>query len=157
MAPRTLPLSLPIEPHLTVSALEAGGVEFITEGPYSGSDCMNLWFRLIWMVLTARLRGKVQLFDTSVLRMRVMPNDLDLNGHVNNGRYFTLADLGRLDFVIRTGAARVAIANRAFPLIGDAVAKFRKDLKLLPTLRPTVASARLGRQVVLYGATLCAR
>lgn len=91
---------------------------------------MNLWFRLIWMVLTARLRGKVQLFDTSVLRMRVMPNDLDLNGHVNNGRYFTLADLGRLDFVIRTGAARVAIANRAFPLIGDAVAKFRKDLKL---------------------------
>ena len=91
---------------------------------------MNLWFRLIWMVLTARLRGKVQLFDTSVLRMRVLPNDLDLNGHVNNGRYFTLADLGRLDFVIRTGAAGVAIANRAFPLIGDAVAKFRKDLKL---------------------------
>ena len=92
--------------------------------------CMNLWFRLIWMVLTARLRGKVQLFDTSVLRLRVLPNDLDLNGHVNNGRYFALADLGRLDFAIRTGAARVAIANRAIPLIGDAAAKFRKGLKL---------------------------
>lgn len=90
---------------------------------------MNLWFRLIWMLLTARLRGPIQLFDTAVLRLRVLPNDLDLNGHVNNGRYFTLADLGRLDFVIRTGAARVAIANRAIPVIGDAVAKFRKDLK----------------------------
>jgi acyl-CoA thioesterase FadM len=91
---------------------------------------MNLWFRLIWMLLTARLRGPVQLFEPSRLRLRVLPNDLDLNGHVNNGRYFTLADLGRLDFIMRTGAARVAIANRAFPLIGDAVAKFRKDLKL---------------------------
>jgi len=56
---------------------------------------MTLWFRLIWLVLTARLRGKVQLFDISVLRLRVLPNDLDFNGHVNNGRYFTLADLGR--------------------------------------------------------------
>lgn len=81
---------------------------------------MTLWFRLIWLLLTARLRGKVQLFDISVLRLRVLPNDLDFNGHINNGRYFTLADLGRLDFLIRAGVARVAIANRAVPLIGDA-------------------------------------
>ena len=91
---------------------------------------MTLWFRLIWVLLTARLRGKVQLFDISVLRLRVLPNDLDFNGHINNGRYFTLADLGRLDFLIRAGVARVAIANRAVPLIGDAAGKFRKNLKL---------------------------
>src|SRR4026207_1790134 len=91
---------------------------------------MTLWFRLIWVLLTARLRGKVQLFDISVLRLRVLPNDLDFNVHINNGRYFTLADLGRLDFLIRAGVARVAIANRAVPLIGDAAAKFRKNLKL---------------------------
>ena len=40
-----------------------------------------------------------------------MPNDLDFNGHVTNGRYFTLADLGRLDFAIRTGSARIAIQH----------------------------------------------
>ena len=90
---------------------------------------MNLWFRLIWMLLTARVRGPLKLFDTAVLRLCVLPNDLDFNGHVNNGRYFTLADLGRLDFAIRTGSARIAIANRAMPLIGDAVAKFRRDLR----------------------------
>jgi acyl-CoA thioesterase FadM len=90
---------------------------------------MNLWFRLIWMLLTARLRGPLKLFDTAVLRLRVLPNDLDVNGHVNNGRYLTMADLGRLDFAIRTGSARIAIANRAIPLVGDAVAKFRKDLR----------------------------
>jgi hypothetical protein len=37
---------------------------------------MNLWVRLIWMLLTARLRGAVQIFDTSVIRLRVLPNDL---------------------------------------------------------------------------------
>jgi acyl-CoA thioesterase FadM len=72
----------------------------------------------------------------------VLPNDLDFNCHVNNGRYFTLADLGRLDFVIRTGAVRVAIANRALPLIGDAVAEFRKDLK--PFQRYDLQSRLLG-------------
>lgn len=90
---------------------------------------MNLWFRPIWMLLTARLRGPLKLFNTAVLRLCVLPNDLDFNGHVNNGRYFTLADLGRLDFAIRTGSARIALVNRAMPLIGDAVAKFRKDLR----------------------------
>jgi acyl-CoA thioesterase FadM len=90
---------------------------------------MNLWFRLIWMLLTVRLRGPLKLSDTAVLRLRVLPNDLDFNGHVNNGRYFTLADLGRLDFSIRTGLMSVAIANRAIPLLGDAMARFRKDLR----------------------------
>src|SRR6185503_3961101 len=33
----------------------------------------------------------------SNLSLRVWPNDLDLNIHVNNGRYLTLMDLGRMD------------------------------------------------------------
>lgn len=91
---------------------------------------MNLWFRLIWMLLTSRLRPRAGIFDTTVLRMRVLPNDLDFNGHVNNGRYYTLADIGRMDFVLRTGAAKVALQRKAAPIVGDNMAKFRKDLKL---------------------------
>lgn len=90
---------------------------------------MNLWIRLLWMLLSTLWRPRAGVLDTTTLRLRVLPNDLDFNGHVNNGRYLTLADLGRLDFVIRTGVARVAIAQRAIPIVGDAVAKFRKDLK----------------------------
>ena len=91
---------------------------------------MNLWLRLIWMLVTVRFRKPVSIFDTTTLQMRVLSNDLDFNGHVNNGRYFTLADIGRLDFVVRTGSARIAIKQRALPIVGDAMAKFRKDLKL---------------------------
>ncbi len=90
---------------------------------------MNLWFRMLWMFLTVRQRGAAGLFDTTRLRMTVLPNDLDFNGHVNNGRYLTLADVARMDFVLRTGCARVAWRLRARPVVGDALAKFRRDLR----------------------------
>lgn len=90
---------------------------------------MNLWLRLIWMLLTAWRRTRVSILDASWLRMTVMPNDIDFNGHVNNGRFLTLADVGRMDFVLRSGAARAALAQRALPIVGDSLAKFRRDLK----------------------------
>jgi acyl-CoA thioesterase FadM len=91
---------------------------------------MNLWLRLIWMLLTVWRRKRVSILETSHLRMMVMPNDLDFNGHVNNGRYLTLADVGRMDFVLRSGAGRAALAQRALPIVGDSLAKFRRDLKV---------------------------
>jgi acyl-CoA thioesterase FadM len=62
--------------------------------------------------------------------MRVWPNDLDANRHVNNGRYLALADIGRIHWFLHTGALAVARRHRAFPVIGDAIAKFRRDLRL---------------------------
>jgi len=91
---------------------------------------MNLWFRLIWMLITSRWRGRAGLFDTTSLKFTVLPNDLDFNGHINNGRYLTLADIGRMDYVLRTGAARVALRHRALPIVGDVTAKFRRELRL---------------------------
>lgn len=91
---------------------------------------MNLWLRLIWMLLTVWWRRQVSILDSSSLSMRVMPNDLDFNGHVNNGRFLTLADVGRMDFVLRSGAAKAAFRLRALPIVGDSLAKFRRDLKL---------------------------
>lgn len=103
---------------------------------------MNLWFRLIRMLLTVHWRSRVHPLGSSVLQMRVLPNDLDFNGHVNNGRYLTLADVARMDFVLRTGAAKVAWRHKALPIVGDAMAKFRRDLK--PFERFEVHSRVLG-------------
>lgn len=89
---------------------------------------MNLWLRLLALLLTVRFRRRANPFDTTSIRMTVWPNDLDLNMHVSNGRYLTMADLGRIDFVIRTGVAHIALARRARPIVGDAMAKFRKGL-----------------------------
>jgi acyl-CoA thioesterase FadM len=91
---------------------------------------MNLWLRLIWMLLTVWRRRPVSILESSALTMIVMPNDLDFNGHVNNGRFLTLADVGRMDFVLRSGAAKTAVRMRALPIVGDSLAKFRRDLKL---------------------------
>lgn len=90
---------------------------------------MNLWLRLIWMLLTAWWRSRASILESTTYRMTVMPNDIDFNGHVNNGRYLTLADIGRMDFVLRTGAGKAALAQRALPIVGDSLAKFRRDLK----------------------------
>ena len=60
--------------------------------------------------------------------MRAWPNDLDFNLHVNNGRYLTLADIGRMHWFVRTRLWEVARRERALPVVGDAIAKFRKEL-----------------------------
>ena len=91
---------------------------------------MNLWFRLLLMLFRRPWRKPVDGLATTVTRMRVWPLDLDLNRHVTNGRYFTLADVGRMDFVLRTGAFRVALRHRAVPIVGDVWGKFRRELKL---------------------------
>lgn len=94
---------------------------------------MNLWFRLIKVLAHCIGHRRVALDACTRVRLRVWPNDLDLNFHVNNGRYLSLADLGRMDFFIRSGLFELARRERAFPIVGDAIAKFRRDMKLFET------------------------
>jgi YbgC/YbaW family acyl-CoA thioester hydrolase len=91
---------------------------------------VNLWIRLLFVLLRSLWRPRCGLLEESVLHLRVWPNDLDINGHVNNGRYLTLADLARVDFVLRSGLAAVALRHRAVPVVGDGMAKYRKELRL---------------------------
>jgi acyl-CoA thioesterase FadM len=91
---------------------------------------VNLLFRLIKILSFAIGHRRVELLAATRVRLRVWPNDLDLNFHVNNGRYLSLADLGRIDYFIRSGLFEVARRERAFPIVGDAIAKFRRDLKV---------------------------
>jgi acyl-CoA thioesterase FadM len=91
---------------------------------------MSLFLRL-FLVLFFQSRGrKARALDTTRVITRVMPNDLDLNRHVNNGRVFTLADLGRVDWFYRTGCLKVALRDGTMPIIGDATGRFIKQLKL---------------------------
>jgi acyl-CoA thioesterase FadM len=93
-------------------------------------DLMNLWFRLFFTLLRRPWRKRAHPFETTRIRMRVWPLDLDMNRHVTNGRYFTLADVGRMHYVLRTGAFRIAWRHRAVPVVGDTWGKFRRELKL---------------------------
>ncbi|HEX8430337.1 MAG TPA: thioesterase family protein, partial [Longimicrobium sp.] len=67
---------------------------------------MNLVLRLFYVALAALRRPRLRPLDLSVVTFRVFPNDLDVNFHMNNGRYLTLMDLGRLDLLLRLGILR---------------------------------------------------
>ncbi len=90
---------------------------------------MNLWFRLLWLVITAFRRPRLTLpHDVSRLQLRVWPNDLDTNLHMNNGRYFTIMDLGRMDLIFRAGAWAIIRKRMWAPVLGAAKIRYRIPL-----------------------------
>lgn len=93
---------------------------------------MNLFVRLLKVLLLFVFKHprRAGIQDALKLSFRVWPNDLDTNGHMNNGRYLTLLDLGRLDLLLRMGAVRHAFANRWFPVLAACQVRFRKPLNL---------------------------
>src|SRR5262245_7881118 len=48
------------------------------------------WLRLFGVGLSLIGKSKVDVLATTPVRLRVWPNDLDYNLHVNNGRYLAL-------------------------------------------------------------------
>ncbi len=91
---------------------------------------MNLWFRLIWYLLTAWRRPTLEATHAiSTLDFRVWPTDLDVSMHMNNGRYLTLMDIGRLDFLVRTGLWRPLLRHRWTPIASGIAIRFRRELR----------------------------
>lgn len=91
---------------------------------------MNLWFRLLWLLIAQLWRRSLDpRSGASRLTFRVLPHDLDLNLHMNNGRYLTIMDLGRIDFVLRTGLWRPLWRHSWSPIISAAAIRFRRELR----------------------------
>lgn len=63
------------------------------------------------------------------MELTIWPQDIDVYGHLNNGRYLTLMDLGRWMYSVRTGTLRTMISRKWLPLIGAAAIEFRRELK----------------------------
>lgn len=76
-------------------------------------------------------RGEAHPLDQTRFPMRVWPTDVDVYGHLNNGRYLTLMDIGRWDLALRTGLVPLAARRRWRPLLGAATLKFRRELRPL--------------------------
>lgn len=91
---------------------------------------MNLWFRLLYLLLCSFFRPRLAApFGVSRLPFRVLPNDLDSNLHMTNGRYWTIFDLGRLDLVFRMGLGRVAWRSKWAPIVSGGSIQFRRELR----------------------------
>ena len=64
---------------------------------------MNLWFRLLWLWIKGRTRAPVHPLGPCRTPFRVSLFDLDVFRHMNNGRYFTIMDIARVDMMRRSG------------------------------------------------------
>ena len=91
---------------------------------------MNLYFRLLKLILSRFFfRKPLQLLDTSVIEGCVWPTDIDNNLHMNNGRYLTIMDLGRFDWILSCGYLGLCLKNRWFPIVGALKILYLKPLK----------------------------
>jgi acyl-CoA thioesterase FadM len=94
---------------------------------------MNLYLRLILTLLRsswlARRGARLRPGDVLERRWRVWPGDLDINGHMNNGRYLTLIDLMLVEYFVRNGFAGAMWRAGWRPMSGGAVITYRKGLK----------------------------
>ncbi|MDZ4792405.1 MAG: acyl-CoA thioesterase [Hyphomicrobiales bacterium] len=91
---------------------------------------MNLFLRLIWHFIAARYRAPCEMMGPCITPFHVWPSDLDLLGHVNNGVYFSMLDVARVDLMIRSGLWRKIKENGIYPVIAAETMRFRRSLHL---------------------------
>ncbi len=97
---------------------------------------MNLWLRLVWLLLSAPFRPRLAApGDVATLTLRVLPNDLDPSFHMNNSRYLAVMDLGRLDLLLRSGLAGAVWRNGWTPVANAVLVRFRRELRVFDRYR----------------------
>jgi acyl-CoA thioesterase FadM len=92
---------------------------------------MNLYLRLLWTLLRSFRLPTIAMGAMLTRSLRVMPNDLDVNGHMNNGRYMTVVDLLLVEYFVRSGFARVLVRRGWRPMAGGSFITYRRGLKPL--------------------------
>ncbi|HSY51709.1 MAG TPA: acyl-CoA thioesterase [Thermoanaerobaculia bacterium] len=99
---------------------------------------MVVLFRFLFAIFTSRFRRPLGVLDDCVIAMRVWPNDLDLNMHMNSGRYLSMMDIGRVEILARTRLLRPVLRRGWRPMVGATFIRYRRSL--LPFERFTVRS-----------------
>lgn len=94
---------------------------------------MNLYFRLLSLLILSffkkTISASAENFHNSLL-LHVLPNDIDINYHMNNGRYLTICDLTLIDLFIRCGLAKTMFKEKWIPVVAEQTMKYKKGLKL---------------------------
>ncbi len=102
---------------------------------------MNLYIRVMVLFIKRIFYfNKTDPFDTCETKFIVNPLDLDVNFHMNNGRYLSIMDLGRTDLMLKAGVFWKIIKAGFYPVVASESIRFKKSLqpfqkfKLLTTI-----------------------
>ncbi|KRE79575.1 acyl-CoA thioesterase [Arthrobacter sp. Soil763] len=91
---------------------------------------MHLLLRTLLLLFRSARRSPLSIWETSSLPLRVLPTDIDIAMHVNNGMYLSLMDLGRFDLMARSGTWK-SIRRRGWtPVVAGETIAFRRSLQL---------------------------
>ena len=123
---------------------------------------MLLLFRFLFAMLKGVLRRRIGALDESSLRFTVWPTDCDLNFHLNAGRFISLMDVARMEFIARTGLLRRLLKKKWRPIMGGIVVRYRREIR--PFERFTIRTRVLGwdekwfylEHIVEKGGVFCA-
>ncbi|MFL5784116.1 MAG: acyl-CoA thioesterase [Bacteriovoracaceae bacterium] len=91
---------------------------------------MHMLWRTLLIFLSKNSGEKVSFLDETEYTMRVLPTDLDLLMHVNNGVYFSFMDFGRWNMIFKNGAYDLAKKNGWYTVVAGETIRFKKSLKL---------------------------
>jgi len=89
---------------------------------------VHLIFRTIFHLWRSKRRPPLGMRDVGRVAMRVLPTDLDILGHMNNGVYLSIMDIGRMDLMIREGFWAKLRAEKMYPVMVNATITFRRSL-----------------------------
>ena len=91
---------------------------------------MNLFLRLFWLLTVGRLRSRVGPLGPCRTPFRVLPTDLDVMLHMNNGVYLSLMDLARVDLLRRSRLFEPVRERGWYPVVTAQTIQYRRSLKL---------------------------
>jgi acyl-CoA thioesterase FadM len=92
----------------------------------------NSFIRIPALVIRNRIAPlpRLDAFKADVVHMRVWPNDIDFNFHLNNARYLSVMDYGRVRLLARAGLLTPALKAHWVPLVGGVWITYRRSLAL---------------------------
>ena len=91
--------------------------------------------RLLYKGLLSLGRPRIDTHDVSTVWLRVLPTDLDVFLHVTNSKYIEIMNVGRLDYVIRSGWLKTALKKRAIMIVGSASFQYRRSVRVWQKLK----------------------
>jgi acyl-CoA thioesterase FadM len=100
---------------------------------------MNLIFRMFYVLVLSLFRERLEGGKfASQISLYVLPNDLDINFHMNNGRYLTICDLNRVDLFARSGLLKAMFKRNWIPVIAEHTMTYKKPLGLFQRFDTTL-------------------
>jgi acyl-CoA thioesterase FadM len=103
---------------------------------------MLLLGRFLFVVLRSLLRRRIAPLEEAVVRFTVLPQDCDLNLHLNAGRFVSFMDVARVELVGRLGLLTKLLKRGWRPVMGGCVVRYRRSI--LPFERFDVRSRVIG-------------